>query len=369
MIRRYALTLALLALPASALAQVTPAAGYTPPDDTQAIKIGAVIFADWTRTLSPKTTDAAGNTIQSNAFTVTRAYINVTGAVSHRIAFRITPDITRETGTSSLNGSLTFRLKYAYAQFNLDDWTGNWKNQWVRVGIQQTPYIDAQESVYRYRFQGTTWVERDGGMSSADAGLSYHTNLPGNYGDVHVGVYNGEGYSKAEANNQKALMVRGTVRPMPAGTAWAKGLRVSGFVSRDHAVKGAAKNKSVAGVWYESRRFNAAVDYMTLTDQTLPTSTAVTQRGWSAFVTPFFKEKGNGLEALIRYDHMAIDRSQPNQTRTRGIYGLAYWFPHPGGAATAAVMLDYEQVRFRNVPALAQYATQQRLTLHGLINF
>lgn len=42
----------LLAGPASA--QVTPAAGFTPPDDTQSIGVGAVIFYDYTLTNSPK---------------------------------------------------------------------------------------------------------------------------------------------------------------------------------------------------------------------------------------------------------------------------------------------------------------------------
>src|SRR5207237_3209840 len=37
---------AALLLPGIASAQVTPAAGYTPPDDTPSIKIGAVIFTD-----------------------------------------------------------------------------------------------------------------------------------------------------------------------------------------------------------------------------------------------------------------------------------------------------------------------------------
>ena len=161
MLKRLMLTVVLAASPALASAQVTPAAGYTPPDDTQAVKVAAVIFYDYTFTKTPKTTDAAGNTISPSAFNVPRTYINVTGNISHNVAFRITPDVSRETGTgSSLSGSYTFRMKYGYAQFNLDDWTGNWKQTWVRVGIQQTPFIDGQESAYRYRFQGTVFAER-----------------------------------------------------------------------------------------------------------------------------------------------------------------------------------------------------------------
>jgi hypothetical protein len=58
-----------------AMAQITPAAGYTPPDDTPSIRVGAVIYADWTFQNSPETTDADGNTINPSSFNVTRSYI------------------------------------------------------------------------------------------------------------------------------------------------------------------------------------------------------------------------------------------------------------------------------------------------------
>ena len=111
-----------------------------------------------------------------NSFNVGRSYINVTGNISHSIAFRITPDITRETGAgSSLNGSYTFRLKYAYAQWNLDDYMT--KGSWARFGQQQTPYVDYSEGIYRYRFQGTIFAEREGFLSSSDVGASFHYNF------------------------------------------------------------------------------------------------------------------------------------------------------------------------------------------------
>src|SRR5437773_746305 len=193
-------------------AQITPAAGYTPPDDTPSIKVGAVIYPDFTYTLTPTTTDADGNTINFSQFNVSRAYINITGNISHIIAFRITPDVSRETSSfSTLAGSLEFRIKYAYAQFNLDDWMT--KGSYGRFGIQQTPWLDFAEGIYRYRFQGTMFVEREGYFASADGGASFHYQLPANYGDVHVGVFNGENYNKAEVNNEKSYQIRGTVRP------------------------------------------------------------------------------------------------------------------------------------------------------------
>src|SRR5678816_4426956 len=183
-------------------AQVTPAAGYTPPDDTPAIRLGMTLFPTYTFQTEPDITDAAGNTVNRNAFDVARAYINVTGQISHLVAFRITPDIAREStllgllpGNTVPNDSLVFRIKYAYGQFNLDDWLP--RGSWVRLGIQQTPWVDFEEGIYRYRFQGTVFAERiplPTTVTSADAGVSFHYNLPSDYGDVHVGVYNGENY-------------------------------------------------------------------------------------------------------------------------------------------------------------------------------
>src|SRR3954453_2196557 len=76
-----------------ASAQVTVAAGYTPPDDTPSIRVGATIFADYTIQQQPTIKDADGNLVTLNQFQVGRSYINVTGNISHSIAFRITPDI------------------------------------------------------------------------------------------------------------------------------------------------------------------------------------------------------------------------------------------------------------------------------------
>ncbi|PYT08118.1 MAG: hypothetical protein DMF49_06085, partial [Acidobacteria bacterium] len=82
-------------------ATAPPPQGSQPPDDTPSIKLGVMLFTDYTFTAAPAIKDADGNTVQSSAFNVGRAYINVTGNISHLVAFRITPDISRETGSGS----------------------------------------------------------------------------------------------------------------------------------------------------------------------------------------------------------------------------------------------------------------------------
>lgn len=261
-----------------AFAQVTPAAGYTPPDDTPTVKVGGTIFLDYTYTDEPTTTDVDGNTIHPESFNVGRAYLNITGNLSHRIAFRITPDIARLTGGgTSLDGSLAIRLKYAYAQFNLDEaWS---KGSWVRLGQQQTPFVDFMENVYRYRFQGTIFVDREGFLSSSDVGLSTHYNFPGNYGDVHLGYYNGDTYAKAEANDQKAIQGRVSFRPVPmAGVL--KGLRITAFYDDDHYVKSDVRKRLVYAATFEHKYLNAGVEHLDTDDQATAVATEVKGTGY-----------------------------------------------------------------------------------------
>ena len=149
---------------------------------------------------------------------------------------------------------------------------------------------------------------------------------------------------------------------MPMGTAATKGLRLTGFYIADHAVADATKTRGLFSVLYEHRRFNFGAEYLAKNDQPLPTSPEVKSGGYSVFVTPFFKEKGNGPEVLIRYDVYKLNKDLDPE-RHRAIAGFAYWFPHPGGTSTAALLLDYEQV---TEPGTVK---QQRVALHALISF
>jgi hypothetical protein len=341
-------------------AQVTPAAGYTPPDDTPMVKVGGTIFADYTTLQEPKVKDADGNDVTSNAFNIGRAYINITGNVSHLVSFRITPDITRESGTgSSLNGSYTYRLKYAYAQFNLDEWVG--KGSWTRLGMQQTPWVDFMETIYRYRFQGTIFEDREGFLASSDVGATFHYNLPGNYGDVHAGVYNGETYSKPEANDQKGFMVRGTFRPLRMHPVL-RGLRVTGFYDHDAYMKNAERRRAIGAVTFEHKYLNASYNYLAARDQTSATKGVVEARGYSVWATP---RATNGWEGLLRYDHLEPNTDIPGK-RNRSLGGVAYWFPHQGTVSTA-LLLDVEQVNFEEF--VVPQPTQRRIALHALVNF
>jgi hypothetical protein len=362
-----------------AVAQTTtpaPAAAAAPDADKPSINVGAVLFADYQYQNKPTITDSDGNTVNLSQFEVTRGYINITGNISHLISFRITPDVTRYSQTgNSLDGSMVFRLKYAYFSLSLDDWLP--KGSWIRFGEGQTPYIDNFEQTYHYRFQGSTFTDREGYLTTSDFGASFHLAFPKNYGDIHVGMYNGEGYAKAEVNDQKAYEVRLGVRPLPTN-AILKGWKLNAFYDDDHSVQNAPRTRAVYNTTFEHQFVIFGVEYLDSHDATSDKPKSVNKHGegYSVFLNPkYTMANGGSIEALIRYDHM-----EPNHdlavvggattpgfgTDERTIGGISYWFPHKG-TVTTAVMFDVDNVTFPGY--VTAQPTQQKFFVHTLVSF
>ncbi len=370
-----ALALALALMPAFAAAQTPPAPGSptpeaapTPspsptPDDTPSLRAGATIFADYTYTQEPMVKDADGNLIHSSAFDVTRAYLNAAGTLSHLLSFRVTADVRRLTSATAapataIDGSLTYRLKYAYGQVSLDHFLP--KDSWVRLGAQPTPQIDYEEGIYRYRFQGTQMLERDGYLSSSDFGITSRVSLPKNYGDLHFGVYNGETYGRPEANDQKAFQIRGTLRPLP-GHEVLKGLRLTAFYDADRYIKGAPRNRFVMNAAFEHKYVVAAADLLEATDQVSVRAPKVESSAYSVWTR---LKTTMGVEGLLRYDSVRPDKTVDGR-RNRTILGVSYWFKTRAPVATA-VLADYERV---NHPPASARPRETRLALHTLFSF
>ena len=349
--------------PASAQTPSPPAGASASP-----VKVGGTIFADFTQTLEPKGTDPAGQTFRPNALNITRAYVSVTGSFNPVFSFRITSDIAREISAGdSLDGSYLLRLKYAYAQFTLDKWTGRFKDTFIRVGLNPTPFVEGRDTVYRYRWQGPLMPEREGYISSSDVGITFHSSFPDGFGDVQIAVLNGEGYQHPEVNSQKAAQARVTLRPFAkAESALLQALRVTTFYDHDHYMRDADRKRGIYGVSYENGHANVGAEIVRTRDEATPSSAVAKGTGWDVFVTPFFKEKGHGPEALVRYDHWKADQAKPD-IKQRLVVGLSYWWTPRINGASAALMLDYEGITIKN-PSIPQ-AAQRKLTLHTVLTF
>ncbi|MEA2163144.1 MAG: hypothetical protein QOK37_1271 [Thermoanaerobaculia bacterium] len=324
---KFAPALALLLAPSIAAQTAAPS------PDTPSIKVGVMLLADYTyvASVAPPAHDANGNEIHPSAFNVSRAYINVTGNLNRYLSFRITPEVARETGSSSLNGSQTFRLKFAYAQINLDQWLT--KGSWIKAGLNQTPWVEYEESIYRYRMQGPVFADREGYVFPSDNGISFHYNFPRDFGDFQAGVYNGEGWAHSDPNNEKALQIRAAVRPMPSQPVL-RGLRVAGFYDFDHYAAGLPRKRTIGQVTFEHPRVNAGIDVLSTADRPAFVVGEMRAHGSSIWATPRF---GKGWEALLRHDSLRTQHSTAR--KSRDIEGVAYWLPVQAGL-TSAVMLD-----------------------------
>jgi hypothetical protein len=291
-----------------------------------------------------------------NNFDVTRVYLNINAQVAKNVRFRFTPDI-RRINDGSLAGSLVARVKYAFAQ--IDDVT---PRGWMRVGAHQTPWLDFEESIDRYRVQGAMFAEREGLIAgSSDFGVSYFTPLPGGFGEVQGGVFNGEGYAQPEANKYKSTQVRVTVRPFPKA-ALAKGLRASGFYNAGWYAADRPRRLAIVMGSFEHTHLATTWQVLKATERPMPSDVRDVERsGWSLFAEP--RQGPSGLAGLIRYDAFDPDEAVGANELRRLIAGGAYWFVWP--RARVGVVLTNERVRYD----LATRADENRWLLQMHVDF
>lgn len=253
-----------------------------------------------------------------NAFDVTRGYINITGDLAKNIKFRLTPDLKRTTD-GNLAGSLTFRLKYGFVEF--DNLT---PRSWLRLGLHQTPWLDFEEAINRYRVQGTMFAEREGLIpGSADFGAGYLTQLPSDYGELQVGIYNGEGFTQAEANKFKSVQGRLTIRPFP-GRGGVKGLRVSAFYDLGWYAKDQPRRHGIVMGSFESQKVVAIWQWVTATERPAAAlARDIDRSGYSGFLEA--REGLEGWAGFVRFDRFDPDRAASDNSYRRIIAGVAHW--------------------------------------------
>jgi hypothetical protein len=204
------------------------------PKALQGLSIGGTYYISYQN--GDKYSGAMGETSAYSSFTLKRGYIDIQKDITPYFSARVTPDITQDS-----TGDTKLRIKYLYGKFH---WKGNdiFTKPYVEFGQAHMPWLDFQESINLYRMQDPMFLERNGRYNSADVGVMFGTDFggqmpddykknvnshyAGKYGSMQVGVYNGGGYHAAEKNNNKALMYRLTVRPLPS---FLPGLQLSYF--------------------------------------------------------------------------------------------------------------------------------------------
>lgn len=251
--------------------------------------------------------------VHNNAFDVTRTYINFNAKFAGGVSTRITPDIYRNPITATeADGSLQYRLKYAYVAYQPNAGGITWK-----FGLIQTPWVGREEDLWGYRMQGSIAVDRAGVMSSSDFGLSADTKLANGRFDLHAGIYNGEGYKVTEVDPGKDLMVRGSYLISTTDDNSATGgLRLSGYAGIGKAAGGVDRNRYLGMLSYATSQFTLAGEYGLI--ETGDVSGSI--------ITAFgvYRLTGGKWAVIGRVDQMDPDTDTDNDASTGIIAGVSY---------------------------------------------
>ena len=184
-----------------------------------------------------------------NNFDVTRAYLNVIGRFAHGVYTRVTGDVYRNT-----DGSLAYRLKYAYAA-----WTPEKSALTFKLGQIHTPWLEWEESLWDYRMQGPMALDLDGYLSSSDFGAGVDGMWKSDLVNMQVGVYNGEFYSKAPGDQRKDLEGRLSIRLVSSDqNGRLGGLRLTGYAGYGKPTGGGKRERYIGMLSYRSKLLTLA---------------------------------------------------------------------------------------------------------------
>ena len=320
MTRTVLTTILVVSLSGTALAQTPDSAGAA-TTTFPAVTFGVVSFLQYAAELH----ESDGY----NSFDVTRGYFNVEARLSNRVKVRFTPDV-RPTTDASLDRNLALRLEYASLDVQATDGVA------IMFGLHEMPWLTFEESLNRYRVLGPLFAERLGLIPGAtDLGASIKATT--GHTDVHVGVYNGEGYGRAEVDKYKSIDGRATFRPFSEGSEMGK-VSISGFYQYGWYARDRPRNVAIGMASYENAHIVGTAQYLSATDNPF-VAVDVERRGMS-----FFGEARQGLTGwagIGGVDFFDPDASNESDSRRRLIFGGAHW--SQVGRGRLGVVISLEQ--------------------------
>ena len=306
-VNRFCLTaVVVVSMSGAALAQ-TPADNTPRPATTNypAVTFGVVSFLQFAAELHGQD--------GYNAFDVTRGYLNIQARLSDRIRVRFTPDV-RPTTDANLERNLALRLEYASLDVQVSDSVA------VMFGLHEMPWLTYEESVNRYRVLGPFFSERLGLLPGAtDLGASIKASTGKT--DIHVGVYNGEGYGRAEVDKYKSIDGRATFRPFGEDSELSN-VSISGFYQYGWYTEDRPRNVAIVMGSYEGEHIVATGQYLSATDNPF-VAVDVQRRGMS-----FHGEARQGLTGwagVVGLDLFDPDADNDSDQRRRMVFGGAHW--------------------------------------------
>jgi hypothetical protein len=227
------------------------------------ISVGTLIYGDYgyfshtgfgPQFLTQQNWPGPGNNSFSS-FNITRAYLDFKFTPVDDISARVTPNVYAQYGTasgdkvgknsgyaSSIDGNLTYRLKYAYLDYNTFFQkvlkVAAMHDDKFTFGQQQNPLVDWEENLWGFRYTALTpWNYLS--LSSSQVGIAMKGPIKFNekqYADYDVGVYDDASFHAQEESAYKQVMGRVTINPFGAESRY-QGLGLTGFYDYGYSNK------------------------------------------------------------------------------------------------------------------------------------
>ena len=263
-----------------------------------------------------------------NAFDVTRGYLNIRARLNDRVSFRFTPDV-RPTIDANLDQNLGLRLEYAALDVKATDGIT------VMFGLHEMPWLAFEETVNRYRVVGPFFAERLGLIPGpVDLGMS--VKATGERTEVHVGIYNGEGFGRAEIDKYKSIDGRGTFRPFDADSELGK-VTISGFYQYGWYAKDRPRNVAIGMGSYESEKVLLTAQYLSATDNPF-VAVDIKRHGMSFFGEG--RQGPIGWAGIVGLDIFDPDADNDNDSQRRLMFGGARWAQVGRGRLGVVISLE-----------------------------
>ena len=201
------------------------------PGYLKGVKFGTTIFGE----LRLRSEEKGG--ASTNEFLLNRGYLTLSGKLNPWLGFNLTSDIFTSRDADDKGNGLELRMKYAYADLYFWDTV-------TELGMAHTPSDMYDSYVWPYRVQGKHFLDDNSIQASSDFGINIRgtfggmmdeefrkvagSTYAGKWGGYQVGIYNGGGYTNAEANTDKPIGGLVYFRPAP-GVEMIQGLVLSYF--------------------------------------------------------------------------------------------------------------------------------------------
>jgi hypothetical protein len=256
-----------------------------------------------------------------NQFDLDRVYLNVRGTLSRGALYRVTLDASRTSGDRLFNF-----LKYAYGGITFNPQVT------AVLGMQQTPLIDFQETIWKYRFVQKVLSDNEGKLASSDLGVGAEGLISPALA-YKVLIANGEGYTAPETGRDKTFAGRLTYTLQ-------QGLRISAFAQYglsdttgvDKSGKGTFSNGLVRDrydltISFERPLGAVYLEALGAEEEPFPAGSHRTQSGGVSLAGWY--EFAQDWRVIGKYDVFDPDRRKDDNSHFSGVAGIGYnWGNH-----------------------------------------